>query len=202
MLAVADSALRGGVSVRPGDERVHRLHRDRGLVRSIASRSGFSGRNQRLVVTSTTSKAAERRPRMRRLPERSPARRSAWHARRASARGANGAVRRPHRTTDDATTWVVLTGAPSTVAPSRTAVEPLWLASASMGRIRMMRRRASARSASHRARSPVSARPHANSTHGGAGSARAHRRPREGARRRRRPSARRWRRDSARDRPT
>ena len=45
----------------------------------------------------------------------------------------------PTPTTDDATTCVVLTGAPVSVAPSSTAVEPVWLASASIGRSSMMR---------------------------------------------------------------
>ena len=45
----------------------------------------------------------------------------------------------PTPTTDEATIWVVLTGAPITDAPSRTAVEPAWLANASIGRMSVMR---------------------------------------------------------------
>ena len=74
----------------------------------------------------------------------------------------------PTPTTEEATTWVVLTGAPITDAPSRTAVDPVWLASASIGRIRMMRR-PSVRTIGQPpiAVPAVSAAPHASSTHVG-----------------------------------
>src|SRR6476646_9325360 len=128
-----------GLPGRPCDKCVHPVNGDRGLLAEeseevrilgkepvLAQASHLQGNNARTAIAAAAGMVTNQ--------ARANVRTSGqwtWRQRR-----------RPPATptTDDVTTWVVLTGAPINDAPKRTAVEPVWLDSASSGLSRTMRR--------------------------------------------------------------